>query len=61
MILPVEPSWFRAEDAGNGIARFVEPYIDTMLGSNVWHVRGASRDLVIRGCEPTAFLAASCR
>lgn len=47
MSLPAEPSWFRAEDVGERITRFIEPHIDPMLVSNVWHVRGSNRDLVI--------------
>jgi glyoxylase-like metal-dependent hydrolase (beta-lactamase superfamily II) len=45
--LPVQSAWFRSQDVGDGITQLVEPHIDTMLESNIWHVRGDERDLVI--------------
>jgi glyoxylase-like metal-dependent hydrolase (beta-lactamase superfamily II) len=45
--LPVAHPWFRAEDAGDGVTRFWEPYIDELLESNVWHVPGRDADLVV--------------
>ena len=45
--LPVAADWWVLEDAGNGVTRLIERHIDPMLESNVWHVRGRDRDLVI--------------
>ncbi|MEX0983505.1 MAG: MBL fold metallo-hydrolase [Actinomycetota bacterium] len=45
--LPVAHPWFYAEDAGEGITRFWEPYIDDLLRSNVWHLPGRDADLVV--------------
>jgi len=45
--LPVIHPWFRAEDAGDGISRLFETHVDPFLESNVWHVRGSERDLVV--------------
>jgi hypothetical protein len=45
--LPVAERWFRAEDVGLGITRLWEPHVDDFLESNVWHVRGQGRDLVV--------------
>ena len=45
--LPVGHPWFAAQDAGGGITRLIEPYVDPFLGSNVWHVAGTERDLVV--------------
>jgi glyoxylase-like metal-dependent hydrolase (beta-lactamase superfamily II) len=45
--LAVVHPWFRAEDAGEGVTRIWEPHIDEMLVSNVWHVRGRDRDLLV--------------
>ena len=45
--LPVVHPWYRAEDAGGGITRLVEPYVDDMLVSNVWHVPGRDADLLV--------------
>jgi glyoxylase-like metal-dependent hydrolase (beta-lactamase superfamily II) len=45
--LPVADRWFATEDAGGGVTRLWEPHVDPFLESNVWHVRGAERDLVI--------------
>jgi len=45
--LPVVHPWFRAEDAGDGVSRLYETHVDPFLESNVWHVRGSERDLVV--------------
>lgn len=45
--LPVAHPWFRADDAGEGITRLWEPYVDELLVSNVWHVPGRDADLVV--------------
>jgi glyoxylase-like metal-dependent hydrolase (beta-lactamase superfamily II) len=45
--LPVAHPWFAAQDAGGGITRLIEPYVDPFLESNVWHVAGTERDLVV--------------
>lgn len=47
MDLPVAHPWFRAEDAGAGVTRFWEPYVDGLLESNVWHLPGRDADLVV--------------
>jgi glyoxylase-like metal-dependent hydrolase (beta-lactamase superfamily II) len=55
--VPVEPDWFRASDAGDGVTLLVEPFIDPLLESNVWHVRGRDADLVVdagNGVGPVA-------
>jgi glyoxylase-like metal-dependent hydrolase (beta-lactamase superfamily II) len=45
--LPVAHPWFAALDAGGGISRLIEPHVDPFLESNVWHVAGSERDLVV--------------
>jgi glyoxylase-like metal-dependent hydrolase (beta-lactamase superfamily II) len=45
--LPVVHPWFEAEDAGHGVTRLIETHVDPFLESNVWHVRGSERDLVV--------------
>ena len=45
--LPVVHPWFGAEDAGDGVTRLIETRVDPFLESNVWHVRGSERDLVV--------------
>jgi glyoxylase-like metal-dependent hydrolase (beta-lactamase superfamily II) len=45
--LPVAEDWWKLEDAGDGVTRLIERHIDLLLESNVWHVRGRDRDLVI--------------
>jgi glyoxylase-like metal-dependent hydrolase (beta-lactamase superfamily II) len=47
MDLPVAHPWFRAEDVGGGVTRLLEPFIDPLLESNVWHVSGRDADLVV--------------
>lgn len=45
--LPVVHPWFGAEDAGDDVTRLVETHVDPFLESNVWHVAGTERDLVV--------------
>jgi glyoxylase-like metal-dependent hydrolase (beta-lactamase superfamily II) len=45
--LPVAHPWFGAEDAGEGVTRLWEPHVDELLVSNVWHVMGRERDLLV--------------
>jgi glyoxylase-like metal-dependent hydrolase (beta-lactamase superfamily II) len=45
--LPVADRWFDVDDMGDSITLITEPYVDPLLASNVWHVRGLERDLVI--------------
>jgi glyoxylase-like metal-dependent hydrolase (beta-lactamase superfamily II) len=45
--LPVAHPWFHAEDAGEGVTRLWEPHIDALLESNVWHLAGSDRDLIV--------------
>ncbi|MDP9328057.1 MAG: MBL fold metallo-hydrolase [Actinomycetota bacterium] len=45
--LPVAERWFRQSDAGGGVTLLVEQHIDELLESNVWHVPGRDRDLLV--------------
>jgi glyoxylase-like metal-dependent hydrolase (beta-lactamase superfamily II) len=45
--LPVIHRWFAAEDGGDGVTRLIETHVDPFLESNVFHVRGSERDLVV--------------
>jgi glyoxylase-like metal-dependent hydrolase (beta-lactamase superfamily II) len=45
--LPVAERWFRDRDAGGGVTLLVEQHIDQLWESNVWHVRGRDRDLLV--------------
>lgn len=47
MNLPLAKRWFTVEDMGEGITLITEPYVHPLLASNVWHIRGSERDLVI--------------
>lgn len=58
MELPVADRWFASEDAGGGVTRLWEPHVDPFLESNVWHVRGAERDVVIDAGNGVGSLAA---
>ncbi|OBC07728.1 hypothetical protein A5784_07995 [Mycobacterium sp. 852013-50091_SCH5140682] len=41
-----EGSWYRkSEDAGR-LACYTEPYADSIISANIWHLRGPDRDLV---------------
>lgn len=45
--LPVAPSWFRVRALPGGVTRIDEPYVDAGLRANIWHLRGADRDLLV--------------
>jgi glyoxylase-like metal-dependent hydrolase (beta-lactamase superfamily II) len=45
--LQVANRWFQAEEATDGVTRLWEPFVDPLLESNVWHVSGGDRDLVV--------------
>jgi len=45
--LPVADEWWTQTEEDDGVTRLVERHIDLMLESNVWHVQGRDRDLVI--------------
>jgi glyoxylase-like metal-dependent hydrolase (beta-lactamase superfamily II) len=45
--LPVRREWFVAEQADDGITRFLEPGVHPFLRANCWHVRGRDRDLLV--------------
>jgi len=45
--LPVAERWFRSRRVADGITLLVEDHLDPFFESNVWHVRGRDRDLVV--------------
>jgi glyoxylase-like metal-dependent hydrolase (beta-lactamase superfamily II) len=45
--LPVVARWFRTDRVSEGITLLVEDHIDPFFESNVWHVHGRDRDLVV--------------
>jgi glyoxylase-like metal-dependent hydrolase (beta-lactamase superfamily II) len=45
--LPVAERWFRSQRVTEDIVLLVENHLDPFFESNVWHVRGAARDLVV--------------
>ncbi|BDA86543.1 hypothetical protein Sa4125_40850 [Aureimonas sp. SA4125] len=48
--LPVaEGDWYRKTDLGGDITLILEPNVDVLEQSNLWHVRGRDRDLLING------------
>ncbi|HEX5937469.1 MAG TPA: MBL fold metallo-hydrolase [Actinomycetota bacterium] len=45
--LPVAERWFRAQRVTDDVTLLVEEHLDPFFESNVWHVRGRDRDLVV--------------
>jgi glyoxylase-like metal-dependent hydrolase (beta-lactamase superfamily II) len=45
--LPVAERWFRSQRVTEDIVLLVEDHLDPFFESNIWHVRGAARDLVV--------------
>jgi glyoxylase-like metal-dependent hydrolase (beta-lactamase superfamily II) len=47
MELPVADRWFETRDVSDGVTLVWEPHVDPYLVTNVWHLRGRDRDLVV--------------
>jgi glyoxylase-like metal-dependent hydrolase (beta-lactamase superfamily II) len=45
--LPVADRWFRTSEVSPGLTLLVEDHLDPFFESNVWHLRGRDRDLVV--------------
>jgi glyoxylase-like metal-dependent hydrolase (beta-lactamase superfamily II) len=45
--LPVADRWFRSREVAPGLTLLVEDHLDPFFESNVWHLRGRDRDLVV--------------
>ena len=45
--LPVAQEWFRTQRVTEDVVLLVEDHLDAFFESNVWHVRGRDRDLVV--------------
>lgn len=45
--LPVARSWYRRETLADGITMIWEPHVDVLERSNIWHVRGRDRDMLV--------------
>jgi glyoxylase-like metal-dependent hydrolase (beta-lactamase superfamily II) len=45
--LPIADRWFRTQRLTDDVTLLVEDHLDPFFESNVWHVRGRDRDLVV--------------
>lgn len=45
--LTVAAEWYRVRSVTGSVTMIDEPYVHELLRANIWHVRGASRDLVV--------------
>lgn len=45
--LPVRTEWFASAELADDVTRIVEPSVNPFLRSNIWHVPGRDRDLVV--------------
>ncbi len=45
--LPVAERWFERQSHPNGILQLWEPHVHELGRSNMWHVRGRDRDLIV--------------
>lgn len=43
----LDSPWFRTQQVGPAVTRIFEPHVHPFLQANVWHVRGAERDVVV--------------
>jgi len=46
-VLPVDPTWFSATAHSNAVTQLSEPHVHPFLRSNLWHVKGRDRDLLV--------------
>ena len=49
MVLPVAERWYTREEVEPGVTLIQEPHVDVLERSNLWHLRGRDRDLLIDG------------
>ena len=49
MSLPVAERWYHDEEVEPGLTLIQEPHVDVLERSNLWHLRGRDRDLLIDG------------
>ncbi|HZD79408.1 MAG TPA: MBL fold metallo-hydrolase [Actinomycetota bacterium] len=47
MELSVVERWFAAREVRDGLTLLWEPHVDPYLISNIWHLRGSERDLLV--------------
>jgi glyoxylase-like metal-dependent hydrolase (beta-lactamase superfamily II) len=45
--MQVAESWFEIRRIGEGLTHITEPYADSFIRANLWHVRGRDRDLLV--------------
>jgi glyoxylase-like metal-dependent hydrolase (beta-lactamase superfamily II) len=45
--LPVADRWFKSEKVNDWLGLITEPHVDEFLRCNIWHLRGADRDVVV--------------
>lgn len=45
--LPIRDPWFERREVAPGITWILEPSVNGFLRSNIWHVKGRDRDLVV--------------
>jgi glyoxylase-like metal-dependent hydrolase (beta-lactamase superfamily II) len=56
--LPVADSWFSVQQVADGITLITEPYVDSLIRANFYHVHGSEADLIVdtgTGIAPLAW------
>jgi glyoxylase-like metal-dependent hydrolase (beta-lactamase superfamily II) len=59
MDLEVAERWFDRKSIDSAITMLIEPHVDPLMQSNIWHVRGRDCDLLIDGGMGVASLRAA--
>ena len=47
MGFPIAERWFEIEPIDDDITLITEPHVSPLIRCNIWHVRGADRDMVV--------------
>ena len=45
--MKIADRWFERRRIDNDITLIWEPYVDSLIRCNIWHLRGAERDMVV--------------
>jgi glyoxylase-like metal-dependent hydrolase (beta-lactamase superfamily II) len=47
MQLPIAKTWYQRKNFRGGLTLITEPHVDILEQSNIWHLRGRDRDLLV--------------
>lgn len=60
-MLAIADRWFEITHIDDGVTLILEPHVDPLIRCNIWHIRGADRDLIVDSGLGIASLADAAR